>query len=160
MATIDPKYKQGKYIQFRLNNVEVHWAKLYVPDTAFGNNRYTIDMHLDDALAALLKAEGFNVQDKEAKDGTIIKNVFKAKKDALTKAGKIQKAPEVVGPDGRTPFTEDIGNGSICNLILSARAWEISRKWTLACYIEKVQVVKHIPYAKGGFEDVSEAPAF
>lgn len=158
---IDSKYKQGKYVQFRLNNVEVWWAKVHKPDTAFGNNRYTIDMHLEDAVAKQMIAEGFSVKDKEAKDGSTIKNVLRAKKDAITKNGTPQKAPEVVGPDGKTPFTEDIGNGSICNLILSARAWDINKKWVLTVYLEKVQVVKHVSFAGSGFEDVSlEEPAF
>lgn len=153
---IDNKYKQGKYVQFRLNNVEGHWFHLDKPDTAFGNNRWTLDCHLEDHLANQLKAEGFNVKDKEAKDGTVIKNVFKPKKDAINKkTGQPNKPPEVVGPDGKTPFTEPLGNGTVVNLILSARAWEISKKWTLGCYIEKVQVVKHVPFSGGGFEDVS-----
>ena len=156
---IDSKYKQGKYIQFKLNNVEVWWAKVHKPDTAFGNNRWSIDMHLTDALSAQMKAEGFNVTDKES-GGVVTKNILRAKKDAVTKDGKPQKAPEVVGPDGRTPFTDDIGNGSICNLILSARAWEINKKWVLTTYLEKVQVVKHVAYAGSSFEDVSGELAF
>ena len=150
---IEQKYKDG-YVRFKLSNVKVFWAHINKPDTAFGGNKWTVEMRLEDEIATALKSIGFNVNDKKDKEGNDIKNVFKAKKEVATRAGKEQTPPVCVGADGKTPFTDDIGNGSICNLNLSAKAWQIRGEWTLACYIEGIQVVQHEAYS-GGFEDVS-----
>ena len=159
MAKVSPikdKYKEGKYIRMRLVNVEGHWAHLQKPDTAFGDSKYSIDLYMDDALGDALRAEGFNVKPKVTSDGTVAtKNHLKPKSSAIDKkTGGMNKPPEVVGPDGK-PFTEPIGNGSILNVTIDARAWPKVGKpseWTLSAYLVKVEVVKHIPYT-GGVQD-------
>lgn len=157
---IDQQYKDG-YVSFRLTNVEVWWAYLQRTDTAFGNDKWCLEMHLEDDVASQLKDIGFNIVDKEDKNGKIIKNTFKAKKERKTKKGKEQKKPLVYLADGSTITEDDVGNGSICNVMLEAKAWPIRGKWQLAAYINKVQVVKLVPY-KGGssFSDVSEESQF
>jgi len=159
MSEIEQKYKDG-YVSFKLSNVEVWWAYLQKTDTAFGNNKWCMEMRLEDGVANQLKDIGFNIVDKEDKEGNEIKNIFKAKKEKLTKKGKEQKKPLVYAADGVTIMTEDVGNGSICNVMLQAKAWPIRGKWQLGAYIDKVQVVKHVPYEGGdSFEDVSEESA-
>ena len=155
---IDDKYTTG-YQNFNLSNIVCYWVHLDPanPDTAFGNNKWCLEMRLDDEIAAQLKALGFSVGDKTDKDGTVTKNIFKAKKEVMTKSGVAQTPPNVVGPDGKTKwnFAETIGNGTVCNLQLSAKAWPIKGKWKMGCYITGVQVVDHVPYA-GSFEDTTK----
>jgi hypothetical protein len=142
---IDKKYKDG-YVGIRLKNVEVWWAHVHTPDTAFGNNKYCIEAHLTDALAKQLKAEGFSVGDKKKPDGTVVKNIFKAKTEVLNKkTGKPNNPPKIFGPDGST-FTDAIGNGSICDLVIDAKAWEVRGAWILSAYLKEVHVVKHVAY--------------
>ena len=157
---IEDKYTTG-YVNFNLSNIECFWVHLdpKSPDTAFGNNKWCLEMRLPDEVAAQLKALGFTVVDKTDKDGVVVKNIFKAKKEVLTKSGDMQQPPRVVGPDGRTPwdFNEVIGNGTICNLQLSAKAWPIKGKWQMGCYVVAVQVVNYVPYV-GSFSDTTSVP--
>ncbi len=152
---IEQKYRDG-YVSFRLTNVKVWWAHLQRTDTAFGNNKWCMEMHLDDDVAKELKDIGFNIVDKTDKEGNVIKSIFKAKKEKVTKAGKEQEKPLVYLADGITVTNDDVGNGSVCNVMLQAKAWPIRGKWQLGAYIDKVQVVKLVPYDKGGFTDVTE----
>jgi len=148
---IDQKYADG-YVKFKLTNIKVFWAKVHEPDTKF-EHKWSVDCHLEDGLAGELKKLGFAVNDKTLKDGTVIKNLFKVTKKVRTAKGVENKPPQVVGADGRTPHTEQIGNGSICNLNLSAKAWPIKGTWILSAYLDGVQVVDGVEF--GGFDDVS-----
>ena len=149
---IDPKYK--KYTAFKLHNVEGFWCKVTEPDTQF-EHKWSVDLHLTDAQATELKAVGFNVKDiTNKKTGVVTPNVLKAVKKVKNKDGSENKAPTCVGPDGKTPFTEKIGNGSKLNLNLTAKAWFIQGQWSLSCYLDGVQVAELVEYA-GGFGDVS-----
>lgn len=151
---IDQKFKDG-YVNFIVPNVPVYWCHLTRPDTAFGDSKWSIEMRLPDGeLAKNLKDSGFNMKDKKDKQGNIIKNCLVAKKATQGKEGP-NKAPMVVHLDGKTPFTEDIGNGSICNVKVQAKAWKVNGKWILSLYLEGVQVVEHVAYNGGGFEDLT-----
>lgn len=151
---IDPKYK--KYVKFGLNNVKGFWIKVLEPDTAY-EHKWSIDLHLTDAQATELKAVGFSVKDEvKNKKGEIVgKNVLKVSKKVKNKDGSDNKPPFVVSQDGRTPWTEPLGNGSLLNLKLSAKAWYVQGKWTLSCYLDGVQVVVAEEYGSG-FGDVTE----
>ena len=148
---IDDKYAKN-YVKFKLTNVKVFWAKVHEPDTKY-EHKWCVDIHLEDALAEELKKLGFDIKDKTNKDGTVTKNLFKVSKKCRTAKGVENKPPQVVGQDGKTPFTEQIGNGSIVNLNLSAKAWPIKGTWILSAYLDGVQVVDPVEY--GGFDDVS-----
>lgn len=153
---IDQKYKDG-YVNFIIPNVEVFWAHVYTPDTAFGDSKWSIEMRLPDGeLATNMKDAGFNIKDKTDKNGNVIKNVLVAKKATHSKSGE-NEPPTIVGLDGRTKFTENIGNGSICNVKVSAKAWKVRGKWILSLYLEGVQVLKHVEYNGGGFPDMTGA---
>jgi hypothetical protein len=150
---IEEKFIKG-YVNINLSNIECHWCHLVTPDIAFGNNKWCLEMRLDDTLAEQMKQLGFDVKDK-MKDGVVVaKNVLKAKKEVILKSGKKQTAPTVVGPDGKTLWTEDIGNGTVCNLQLSCKAWPISGNMQMSAYVDAVQVVTHVAYS-GSFSDVS-----
>ena len=143
---IDSKY-EDEYVPISLDNIEVQWAHLIEPDVAFGGNKWCVDLILPDELAGEMEAAGFNIKERKDKDGKIIgKNVVTAKKEVMTKKGK-NDPPKLFGPDGKPGWDKPIGNGSICNLRLTARKWPISSSITL--YIEKAQIVKHVEYTKG-----------
>lgn len=145
MGNIDQKFKDG-YVPFRLTNVEVYWAHVHTPDTAFGNNKYCLEMHLSDAVAAQLKALGYDIKDKE-KDGMTFKNVFKAKTEVVNKKTGEKNKPPIVVDESGAPFTENIGNGSICHVTMDAKAWQVRGSWQLSAYLKKVEVVWHVPYS-------------
>lgn len=160
MAKIDKKYTE-QYVPIRVDGVEVMWAHLIEADTAFGGNKWCVDIILPDELAAEMEAAGFNVKAQKDKEGKVIaKNVVTAKKEVMTKNGE-NTPPALFGPDGKPGWDKPIGNGSICNVKMTARKWPVSS--TITLYVEQVQVVKHVEYtAGGGFEDTTggEAPAF
>lgn len=155
MAKIDQKFVDG-YIPLHIPNVKVKWAKVFKPDTAFGGNKWVVDLLMGDypQLVKEMKAAGFNIRDKK-KDGVVIdKDVLTLKREVITKSGP-QEPPAVVGLDGKTPFTQELGNGTVCNIRGSARAWPINGKLVLACYLEAIQVVNHVPYKSSSFDDIS-----
>lgn len=152
MSNMADKLKAGQYVNFNISNVECRFCHLFQPDTAFGGNKWHLQAILADEVAEELKALGLTVKDHTDKEGNVTKNILKPKKEVVTSKGKQQDPPIIVGPDGRTPFTEEIGNGSVLNLRLSARDWGSGR---VGCYIEKVQVVKHVPRASD-FEDLTQ----
>jgi len=144
------------YTNIKLSNIECHWLHLDEPDTAFGNNKWCLEMRLDDGIAQQLRDIGFIVKDKIDLSTQEVKgkNVLKAKKEVVTQKGKVQMKPSVVGPDGKTPWTEPMGNGTICNLHLSFKAWFVNGVWQMSMYIDAVQVVTLAAFA-GSFSDVS-----
>jgi len=151
---MDQKYIDG-YVNHILKNVKVYWAHVHQPDTAFGGDKWKLDAALTEEAGEELKALGFTINSKTY--GQVEEPyVLVPKKERIVK-GIEQKPPVIVGADGKTPFTQDIGNGSVCNLKLSCKAWKIKGKWILATYLDAVQIVKHVEYSGGGaFEDCSE----
>lgn len=158
MANIDDKFKTS-YVKFKLSNVPVRYAHLQTPDTAFGDCKFHLQALCDDGTAGNLEKMGFVLKEKKDKEGNVTKNILNPKKNGRKKDGTPNEPPSVVGLDGRTPFTDELGNGSVCNLLLSAKAWQVKGTWVLSCYIESVQVVKHVPRS-GGFDDLSEGSNF
>ena len=153
MAKINAKYSDN-YVPLRMDNVKVQWAHLIEPDTAYGN-KWCVDIFLSDELSAEMEAEGFNLKASKDKDGKVIqKNIITAKREVVTKKGN-NTAPKLYGPDGAAGFDKPIGNGSICNVKLTARKWDVCN--TITCYIEELQVVKLVEFAAGstGFADTT-----
>jgi len=102
-----------------------------------GANRGKIKFPLDkDAYAALEGLHGFSLACPE-----------------FTKAGK-KKVLKVVDSKGN-PFTEEVGNGSICTLKCFAYR---NRDEELVITLDTVVVLEHVPYegggdSSGGFDD-------
>lgn len=166
-VVIDPQYKT-KYVPMILRNVGIGWSHLSKPDTAFGNNKFSAEIILfDQAQIDQAISMGFELKTRKDPDKNPVQNVLLSKKNALNKDGEKVDPPEVVGLDGRTPFKDEIGYGTIANVKVSARAWELFDKdaggkvWKLYAYIDKVQVIKHVPRAGGGgFDDLSDEAPF
>ncbi len=147
---IDDKFDDN-YIPVSFRNKKVQWARLNEPDEYKGKKSWKLQMIYDmtdpteKAEATALKKAGFNVREK---NGITFLEVKKAVDEKHP-----EKKPYVVGPDGKTPFTEDIGNGSVVNVNASAHHWDVCE--TITLYITGVQVVNHVVYEKGaGFDAI------
>lgn len=146
----DERFVKGSNLT--LSGCPVKWAYLINPDTAFNDRKWSIDAYLNDEDAKELKSLGFNIKDSE--DGPFIK----LKRKCTTAAGKDLTPPQVVGKDPSIPFTEEVGNGSICNILVYAVFRSIKGRDVLCAYLEKVQVVDHVAREARedtGFEDLS-----
>ena len=88
------------------------WAKVFQPDTKYGV-KYTIDVALDENSLDLFRSSGSRIKErKDEKTGEIFVK-FARDEEGIKKGEKITYGPpHVYGPDGKTPFTDLIGNGS------------------------------------------------
>ena len=161
VVVIEEQYKKG-YVPMTLQNVEIGWSHLRKPDLYMGDEKWVVDFNLNDTLAAKCRGMGFDLKTGKNPDKEVIGNVLKAKKKTTDKAGNPQKPPTIVGLDGRTPFEEELGYGTIVNAVIGVRAWEVFDKeaggkiWKLFAYIDAIQVVSHVPRGGGvGFTDLS-----
>ena len=150
------KYDDYQPVDF--NNVTVQWAHVHRPDEYRGSKKFKLEIVFGDddkeKAASLKDNENFNVREK---GGKTILALSKDYDKAKYVDANGNKCIQCVGPDGKTPFTEDIGNGSVINIKATAKKWDVTDKVTL--YLEKIQVVNHVAYAGGsGFEDVSGNP--
>jgi hypothetical protein len=136
---------------------------LIKPDLYMGDEKWVVDINLDPTTAAECKKLGFDLKTSKNPNKDTVENVLKAKRKTKDKTGKAQPAPTIVGLDGRTPFTEEIGYGTRANVLISVRAWEVFDKvaggkiWKLFAYIDAVQVIDHVPRggSGNGFDDLS-----
>ena len=138
---------EGKGSVLPINGVKVKWAALQSPDTRY-EHCWKVNLILSKEQAEKMMAVGFNVS--QDKDGDYF---LVAKKKCRTKEGKLQTAPLVVGRDGRTPFTEELGNGSTVNAQVFSKYVEVKGETWLTAYLNSVQVLEHVPYSGSGFED-------
>lgn len=152
MVEIAKEYFDG-YVDHVFENVEVRWAKVFTPDTEFGKNEWCIDVLLQEPQASDLKAKGFNVREKDGE------NVLRCKKKVISASGKPNKPPVIVDRDANK-FEEEIGNGSICNIKVSCKAWAIGGSPTLTAYLDAIQVVKHVPRGTTTFAPIPEDSPF
>ena len=67
--------------------------------------------------------------------------------------------PRVVGDDGETPVDgSKVGNGSIVNLNVYAKYWEVNGETFLPLRLNSVQIVKLVEYTGGtGFKPINQS---
>lgn len=151
------KKKREEFVEgmvFILKEVKCKWAKVHEPDDRY-EEKWTITAVLDNKLAEDLEDVGFNI--KIDGDGD---KVLEVKTKVNKKNGTKNKAPQVVGSDGRTPFTDNIGNGSTVNIKVYAKYMTVSGKEFLPAYLNAVQVIDHVEYTGGvAFDDYSSGGA-
>lgn len=130
------------------------WAKVYKPDMKFEPGSYSIDIGLDEEAEAQFKEIGLRNKIKEDEDGRYAG--FKRKLGKKPWApDEDWGPPEVVDAKGQ-PFKELIGNGSIVAIELVVYD---TVKFGKGSRLEKVVVVKHVPYEKDDTPaDGEEAP--
>ena len=145
----DQRFIKGENLV--LSGVPVKWAYLFDPDTKY-EPKWSVDAYLSEEDATEMKSLGFNI--KDSPDGPLIKLT----KKCTTKAGKKLAPPKVVGLDPRVPFTQEVGNGSVCNVMVYAVYRTVNGNEILCAYLEGVQVVDHVEYSGsgGGFDNLSE----
>lgn len=139
---------------YRLDNVELNWAKLVKPVNPFGQEQYELQIATSDkAVADEWAANHLNVKSKDGKFTVSLKR--KARKAD----GSDNGAPRVVSADA-TPFAnaDTIGNGSTGNVIVYQRYYETAGRSGISNSLTAVQVVKLEAYSgSADFEPVSVA---
>lgn len=130
-----------------LNNCKVKWAHVHEPNNNFPPPTWSINVYLNPEQLNAIKAE--RVPFKTDDEGAYIQ----AKRKTKTTEGKDIKPPRVVDIN-KQPFAKDIGNGSICNIILDFYDWEFNKKSGRGAWLNAVQVVEWKEYV--GSEDFGE----
>lgn len=127
-----------------------YWAKILgEPGWGYKNQykEWSIDISLDDKTVKKLMAEGV-AKDKIKNKGDDRGNFLTLKRRELRKDGEPAKRIPVVGPDGKTPWDQNvlIGNGSRVNVKLILNE---NDDGTVRPSILRLQVVEHVPYGDG-----------
>lgn len=138
-----------------LSNCKVKWAKVHQVDRTF-TPAWSIQVYLNSEQMDAVKAAATEVSEgklaasfKHDDDGTYITCSRKEKK----RDGTMNKAPRVVDAK-KQPFTEEIGNGSVCSIIANAFAYDAAGKKGVTMILEAVQVVNWVEYK--GNEDFAD----
>jgi hypothetical protein len=125
----------------KLSNVRVAWARVIRPGKAYEETappEWTVNMYVTPEDADLLQAHGCTpATDKEGHE------YYRAKRKTVTKAGQAMKPPVVVDKR-KAPFTEEIGNGSICNIVVTPFPWTKGKKSGVTLFLQVVQVLDHV----------------
>lgn len=134
----------------KIRNARVKYARVIRPGKAYDSSlpdEWSINIYPTDEDRDTLMAHGVNP--KEDKEGN---EYWLAKRSTKTKAGKDAKPVPVV--NGRKePVSEDIGNGSVCNINVTMFPWTKGRQKGVKLYLNAVQVVNLVPYNSGGGAD-------
>jgi hypothetical protein len=141
--------KKDEAVQMVLKNVRVKYAKVIKPGKAYDDSKpeeWSVNMYVTDEDTAALVAAG--VACKEDKDGH---EYYLAKRATKNSKGDAIKPPMVVDSK-KAPFTDDIGNGSVCNIAVTLFPWERDKgkRKGILLYLNAVQVVNHVAYNAGG----------
>jgi len=132
---------QAESTNYVVKHAKVKWAKVYEPDNTFPPARWSVNVYPGEIDKQALLKLGVQFRTDE-KDGG---EFFTAKRNVETNAGKQLTAPRVVDAHKR-PFTEAIGNGSVCNVIVNIYPWTFGKKKGMGAWLEAVQVVEHVKY--------------
>ena len=141
---------------FKIDDVIMNWARLDTPVNPFGTEQYELQLEVSKEQAEMLKANYFNVKEKEGK--MIVSLKRKAKKADGSDNGKVR----VVNPD-LTPFenVRTIGNGSKGSVIVFQYPYSAAGRQGVANSLTAVQVKELVKYESTGSVDFDavEAPA-
>ena len=144
---------------FRINNVELNWARLDQPVNPFGTPQWELQIATQDqAVAEDLRANHFNVKERDGKFTVSLK------RKAMKADGSAMDPVRVV--DANLTAVENrrsIGNGSVGNVIVWQYPYEAMGRKGIACSLTAVQITKLEEYTGGSsveFDAIeSEAPA-
>jgi hypothetical protein len=134
--------KQDSHV-VKITNAVVKYAKVHRAGKAYepsNPDEWSINFYPSPDDREALMAHGCNPkQDKEGAEYWI------AKRKVVTKDGKAAQPPQVVDHT-KAACSDDIGNGSVCNLIVTLFPWEMNRRRGVYVYLNAVQVVNLITY--------------
>jgi hypothetical protein len=145
---------------------ELYWAKIVgdpVPHT--GNPKYdkgpywAVDVTPDAKSRKIIEKAGISDKLRKGKgEKETRKESFLSLKVLANRAdGKRNDPPKIIAADGRPWDDSKIGNGSIADLMIKV----VDYGDTQGAYLQKVRVLKHVPYEGGvEFEPLSEDDEF
>lgn len=146
-----------------LENVRVQWTAIQAPDTTFEHVWQTDAILTKEQADELQKqAKAINakgIKFKKTDDGHF---TYRFKRSVMKKDGSGENpAPKCVGTkkgiDGKLePFTELVGNDSICNIQYSFYEWSNKFGNGVSADFKGLQVVKHVPYGVGDGDEFGE----
>lgn len=146
--------EKQEYEVLKLKNARVKYAKLFRPGKAYDEKQpdeWSINIYPTPEGRDALMARGINPKEDKAGE-----EYWVAKRATKTRAGNDAKPPKVVD-GGLHPVTEDIGNGSVCNINVTLFPWTKGKQRGVKLYLNAVQVVNHVPYGtSGGVDDFDE----
>lgn len=123
---------------FKITGVELNWARLDTPVNPFGTEQYELQIATaDKAKADELKANFFNVKEKDGKFVVSLKR--KAKKKDGSDNGKVRVVDAKLQPMENTRI---IGNGSIGNVIVWQYPYSAMGRDGVAGSLTAVQVTE------------------
>lgn len=138
------RFQDGQYHKFPLKNVILRHIWLEKPDTEFdkgGDGKYKVCAIVTEEVAADMLVVGFNV--RKFDDGEHY--VTCTRKPSL---GKL----EVIDSLGGVIASGSIGNGSVADLDVSTKYWDIGSKPSQAVYLEGITITDHVVYGGGAEE--------
>lgn len=143
--------------QVVLRNVRVKYAKLIRPGQAFDEGQpdlWSVNMYVTPDDRAKLIALGATEKLDKMSEG-----FFVAKRNVSNKKGESVKPPSVVDAK-KAPFTEEVGNGSVCNIAVTPFEWVKGKNTGILLYLNAVQVVTHVAMTGGvdAFDVIEDAP--
>jgi len=150
---------------YRIDNVELNWAKLDKPVSPFGTLQWELQVATTDkAKADELSANHFNVKEK---DGVF---TVALKRKAIKADGSENKPVTVVDANLQPIDATKIGNGSIGNVIVYQYSYDMMGRQGVGTSLSGVQVTDLREYnpsaagfdivGDGASEDGEEAPIF
>jgi len=143
---------------YKIESVELNWVKIATPIDSFGNKVYEMQIVVSKEQADVLKANYFNVKEKDGKFVIGLKrNAFK--RDG-TDNGKVRAVDADLKP---MEDTKVIGNGSIGNVIVWQYPYSNSARSGVGNSLTAVQVTKLEKYESNNGVDfaavaTAEAP--
>lgn len=135
-----------------IKNVELNWARLDKPVSPFGTEQYELQVATTDkALAEELRANHFNVKEKDGK------YTVSLKRKARKADGSDNGAPRVVDAKLQ-PVEAMIGNGSVGNVKVYQYPYDVRGKKGVGNSLTAVQIVDLVEYrGTGGDFEILEA---
>lgn len=139
---------------YKIDNVEMNWVKIETPVDSFGNKVYEMQIVVSKEQAEILKANHFNVKEK---DGKLTVNL---KRNAFKKDGSENGKVRAVDSDLK-PFdnTRIIGNGSRGNVIVWQYPYSNAMRKGVGNSLTAIQVTELKKYESTGGVDFTAVAA-
>lgn len=139
---------------FRIDNVELNWAKLDQPVSPFGTLQWELQIATaDKAKAKELKDNFFNVKEKDGKF------IVALKRKAIKSDGSENTPVRVVDGSLNPVNAKAIGNGSTGNVIVYQYPYETAGRKGVASSLSGVQITNLVEYnpSTTGFDVIASA---
>lgn len=144
LDALKQKLQDGQYHNFPLKNVILQYPHLAEPDTKFDAvGAFKVNCIIADDVASDMEHCGFNV--KENDDG---------QKYVVVKRKPNLGAPTVVDTNGDDVDARSIGNGSIADVEVSTKYWDVGSRPSQSLYIQKITITDLVTYESQDSEEL------